>query len=114
MTEGFSIVTSPIFRLSVQRLKAFLAEKYGEPSAAKALTDIKQQIEQHLPSTPEIAPISERLLALGIVDYRQWQLDKHNILFYKVNSQHQTVELLLVMDSRQSLSKLLFELSLLF
>lgn len=113
MTEGFSITTSPVFRLSVQRLKAFLTEKYGESSATEALTGIKQQIEQYLPSTPEIAPISERLLALGIVDYRQWQLDKHNILFYKANSQHQTVELLLVIDSRQSLRKLLFELNLL-
>lgn len=97
----------------MQRFRAFLTEKYGEHKAAKILIETQQCIRQHLPGTSEIAPISERLLALGITDYRQWQLDQHNILFYSVNQQQHQVELLLLMDSRQSLQKLLFELNLL-
>lgn len=113
MSKHFLIVSSPLFKLSVQRFRAFLNDKYGEQKAAETLNTIQQRILQHLPGTPEIAPISERLLALGITDYRQWQLDKHNLLFYSVNQQQQQVELLLLMDSRQSLQKLLFELNLL-
>ncbi|MCC5827693.1 hypothetical protein [Alkalimonas sp.] len=113
MSKQFLIVSSPLFRLSVQRFSAFLTDKYGEAKAAETLTSIQQRIKHHLPGTPEIAPISERLLALGITEYRQWQLNQHNLLFYSVNQQQQQVELLLLMDSRQSLQKLLFELNLL-
>ncbi|RVU40171.1 hypothetical protein EOE67_07950 [Rheinheimera riviphila] len=114
MSNLYHIVASPLFKLSLQRLKAFLTTAFGEPLATATLTAIKQQISQQLPAQPELAPISERLLALGIPDYRQWQLDKHNLLFYRVNEAEQRIELLLVMDSRQSLRKLLFELNLLF
>ena len=101
MSKPFSIVSSPLFKLSVQRFKAFLSDKYGEQKAAETLTAIQQRILQHLPNTPEIAPISERLLALGITEYRQWQLDEHNLLFYSVNGQQHQIELLLLMDSRK-------------
>jgi hypothetical protein len=46
-------------------------------------------------------------------DYRQWQVDQHNLLFYRLDEQNQRIELLLLMDSRQNLQKLLFELMLL-
>ncbi|MBU1437965.1 MAG: hypothetical protein KKF79_11405 [Gammaproteobacteria bacterium] len=114
MPNPFQIVASPLFKLSLQRLKAFLTTAFGEELAATTLAFLQQQISQQLPTQPELAPISERLLALGIPDYRQWQLDKNNLLFYRVNNAEQRIELLLVMDSRQSLRKLLFELNLLF
>lgn len=114
MNNPFQIVASPLFKLSLQRLRAFLTTASGEPLATATLTAIQQQISQQLPTQPALAPISERLLAIGIPDYRQWQLDKHKLLFYRVNEAEQRIELLLMMDSRQSLRKLLFELNLLF
>lgn len=114
MNNHYIIVASPLFKLSLQRLKAFLTAAASEQLATTTLADIQQQISQHLPTLPALASISERLLELGIPDYRQWQLDKHNLLFYRINEAEQRIELLLVMDSRQSLRKLLFELNLLF
>ncbi len=109
----YTIVASPLFKLSQQRLKAFLTAKYGATLAIEALNSIKNQIRQQLPANPELAPISERLQALGIKDYRQWQVDKHNMVFYRVDHQQQQIALLAMMDSRQNIRKLLFELMLL-
>lgn len=109
----YSIVASSLFKLSQQRLKAFLTAKYSAMLAVEVLNSIKNQIQQQLPANPELAPVSERLIALGVNDYRQWTLDKHNMLFYRVNHSLQRIELLAVMDSRQNIRKLLFELMLL-
>jgi hypothetical protein len=113
LNNHYIIVASPLFKLSLQRLKAFLTTAGSEQHAATTLDTLQHQISQRLPVHPELALISERLLALGIADYRQWQLDQHNLLFYRINDAQQRIELLLVMDSRQSLRKLLFELNLL-
>ncbi|WP_027672283.1 type II toxin-antitoxin system RelE/ParE family toxin [Rheinheimera baltica] len=114
MSNAYAIVASPLFKLSQQRLTAFLTEKYSSTLAHSTLVHIKQRLQQDLATHPTLAPISERLLTLGIADYRQWQVDKHNLLFYRVDDQKQRIELLLLMDSRQNLQKLLFELNLLF
>lgn len=114
LNNHYIIVASPLFKLSLQRLKAFLTTAFDEPLATATLTAIQRQISQRLSVQPELTPISERLLELGIPDYRQWQLDKHNLLFYRVNETEQRIELLLVKDSRQNLRKLLFELNLLW
>ena len=114
LNDTYRIVASPLFKLSLQRLKAFLTVAFGDQLSATTVATLRQQISQQLPSHPELAPISERLLELGIPDYRQWQLDQHNLLFYRVNETEQRIELLLVMDNRQNLRKLLFELNLLF
>lgn len=113
MSNAYAIVASPLFKLSQQRLVAFLTEKYSATLTQNTLAHIKQRIKQDLATHPTLAPISERLLALGIADYRQWQVDQHNLLFYRVDGQKQRIELLLLMDSRQNLQKLLFELMLL-
>ncbi|MEO3677675.1 hypothetical protein ABGI61_01485 [Rheinheimera sp. FR7-31] len=55
-----------------------------------------------------MAPICKRLLALGGADYRQWQVDQHNLVFYRVDDAQKRIELLLLMDSRQNQQKLLF------
>ncbi|NCP66340.1 MAG: hypothetical protein GW763_11680 [Paraglaciecola sp.] len=109
----YSIVASETFKASVQRFHAFLAHKYGVEFAQLQLSLVRQSIEQHLPSNPNIAVISPRLLDIGITEYRQWHIDKHNLLFYKVDSNHKEVQLLALMDSRQNIQKLLFELMLL-
>lgn len=113
MSKTYTLVASALFKLSQQRLAAFLTEKYSANLARNTLAHIKQRIKQDLVSQPMLAPISERLLALGITEYRQWQLDQHNVVFYRVDNQQQRIELLLLMDSRQNVQKLLFELILL-
>lgn len=113
MSNSYTIVASPLFKLSQQRLTAFLTEKYSSTLAQTTLVHIKQRLQQNLATHPTLVPISERLLSLGITDYRQWQVDQHNLLFYRLDDQKQRIELLLLMDSRQNLQKLLFELMLL-
>ena len=113
MSSAYTIVASPLFKLSQQRLKAFLTEKYSSVLAQNTLANIKQRIKQDLTIHSTLAPISERLLALGVADYRQWQIDQHNLVFYRVDEAKKHIELLLLMDSRQNLQKLLFELMLL-
>ena len=113
MSSTYTLVASPLFKLSQQRLAAFLTEKYSATLTQNTLTNIKQRTKQDLAIHPTLAPISERLLALGVADYRQWQVDQHNLLFYRLDEQKQRIELLLLMDSRQNLQKLLFELMLL-
>jgi toxin ParE1/3/4 len=113
LSSTYTVVASPLFKLSQQRLAAFLTEKYSATLTQNTLMNIKQRIKQDLAKHSTLAPISERLLALGIADYRQWQVDQHNLLFYRLDEQNQRIELLLLMDSRQNLQKLLFELMLL-
>ena len=113
MSSFYTIVASPLFKLSQQRLKAFLTEKYSSVLAQNTLANIKQRIKQDLTIHPTLAPISERLLALGVADYRQWQVDQHNLVFYRVDDAQKHIELLLLMDSQQNLQKLLFKLMLL-
>jgi toxin ParE1/3/4 len=113
LSSTYTLVASPLFKLSQQRLAAFLTEKYSSALAQNTVANIKQRIKQDLAIQPSLAPVSERLLALGVADYRQWQVDQHNLLFYRLDEQKQRIELLLLMDSRQNVQKLLFELMLL-
>lgn len=64
---------------------------------------------ENLPNNPYIAPISDRLIDLGIKDYRQGLIDEHNIVFYRVDEENKQIMLLTVMDSRQNIQKLLSE-----
>ena len=109
----YTIVASETFKASVQRFRAFLSYKYGDKFAEQKVALVRQNIEQHLPATPDIAPISPRLLEIGITEYRQWLIDNHNLIFYKVEQDSKEVHLLALMDSRQNIQKLLFELMLL-
>ncbi|WP_019677511.1 hypothetical protein [Arsukibacterium perlucidum] len=113
MSNTYTLVASPLFKLSQQRLAAFLTEKDSATLADNTLANIKQRLQQDLTVQPRLAPISERLLALGITEYRQWQVDQHNMVFCRIDEQKQRIELLLLMDSRQNIQKLLFELTLL-
>ena len=108
----YSIVTSEAFKISVQRFKAFLTYKYSDDFASETLFLIKQNIQNHLSAAPELAPISPRLLDIGITDYRQWSIDKHNLVFYKIEHTKKEVQLLALMDSRQNIQKLLLEVML--
>jgi len=109
----YKIVTSPIFKLCLKRLVHFLTVKYSSILALEAKQAIKNSILKNLASNPYIAPISDRLIDIGINDYRQFSIDKHNIVFYRIDESKKQVVLLVVMDSRQSIQKLLSEIILL-
>lgn len=109
---SYAIKASPVFTLCVKKLNAFLTRKFGYSVADKAKRNIKHKVAQQLSDNPYSAPISERLSELGVLDYRQLQVDEHNIVFYRIEEDSKTVVLLLVIDARQGLGKLLFELNL--
>lgn len=113
MTQAYKIVASPIFKISLQRLVYFLAHKHSNKRAQLIKKNIRQKIEQDLIKNPKIAPISNRLIELGISQYRQYSLDEHNILFYQLDELNHTINLLAVIDSRQDIQKLLYEITLL-
>ena len=109
----YTVVASEVFKHSLNRLYAFLSKKYGEDVAKKQKEALRNRISNKLRANPHIAPVSDRLLSLGMPEYRQWCIDEHNILYFKINEQNNQIELLAVMDSRQSIQKLLFEIMLL-
>lgn len=109
----YTVVASDVFKHSLNRLHSFLTKKYGEDVARKQQKLLRKNIERKLCTNPHIAPVSDRLLALGMTEYRQWHVDEHNILYFKINEQSSQIELLAVMDSRQSIQKVLFEIMLL-
>ena len=110
---AYRIVASPIFKLSLQRLLFFLEKKYSSVVAKKTKLKIRKTLENQLSKNPEIAPVSDRLIDLGISEYRQLLVDKHKLIFFRIDSKNQQVVLLLVMDARQSIRKLLSEVNLL-
>ncbi|MBL4910173.1 MAG: type II toxin-antitoxin system RelE/ParE family toxin [Alteromonadaceae bacterium] len=118
--NSYRLIATPVFKLSLQRLSHFLTRKFNGQLAQKNKQQLKQKL-MLLTKQPYIAPISERLLELGICDYRQWLVDEHNIVFYRIdeqenyqqtNKQQTKIILLLVMDSRQGMQKLLYDLLL--
>lgn len=110
---SYQIIASPVFKLSLQRLEFFLANKYGVSYASEIKSQLKKQITTILPSNPYVAPVSQRLLDVGVSSYRQWSIDKNNLLFYSIDENLHQVTLLAVIDQRQSISKLLYEINLL-
>ena len=112
MNKPYTLLFSPSFKLSLPRQSYFLTQKYDDKFAKKNKQVIKSKLLT-LGSQPYIAPISERLLDLGINDYRQWTIDNHNIILYQIDEPSLSITLLLVMDVRQNIQKLLYELLLL-
>jgi hypothetical protein len=56
--------------------------------------------------------VCDRLLDLGVAGYRQWIIDKHNTVIYRVDEDNKELIILLAFDSRQSLQKLLTDVNL--
>ncbi len=105
----YKIVATTVFKSSLQRFRYFLENKYSKKLATDTIKRIKKRIHQNLSKNPEIAPISQRLVEMGITQYRQYTIDEHNLVFYRVDEGNKTVVLLAVMDSRQSVPKMLYE-----
>lgn len=109
----YEIIASTTFKLSLDRLIYFLEHKYSAQKAIATKGFIKKIIIENLSENPHIAPVSSRLVTLGIKDYRQYSIDEHNLLFYRIDDETKKVILSLIMDSRQSIQKLLHEVMLL-
>ena len=114
MTNEYQVLATPVFKITLRKLEAFLSRKYSNELAKKTKRSIKDKISIMLTSNPHIAPQSERLLELGVTDYHQLTVDKQNIIDFRIDEQQKTVVLIAVMDSRQDLQKLLFEVSIEF
>jgi len=109
----YEIVATPTFKLCLDRLVHFLETKYSRQKAQKSKSHIKKNLSENLSQNPHIAPISDRLIDIGIKDYRQYSVDEHNMVFYRINENKKRVVLLAVMDSRQNIQKLLLDVLLL-
>jgi len=109
----YEIVATPTFKLCLDRLVHFLETKYSSQKARETKSYIKKVLAKNLPQNPHIAPISNRLVGIGIRAYRQYPIDEHNIVFYRINEDKKQIVLIAVMDSRQSIQKLLQEILLL-
>ena len=112
-TIEYSIKVTPVFKLCLKKLNAFLTRKFNQNVASEAKQAIKSKVKSQLSGNPYSAPHSDRLLELGLTEYRQFLVDSHNVVFYRVDESTKTIILLLVIDSRQDLKKLLFEVNLL-
>ena len=113
MSADYTVIASPYFRQSLIRLNRFLATKFSQELATQNNAALQQKIAEVLPKQPNIAPISERLIGLGISSYRQWAIDGNNLIYYRVDTDNKQVVLLLAMDARQDIQKLLYDLTLL-
>lgn len=111
MSEPYEIVASPVFKLTLRKLLSFVAKKHGEEIASQTRNTLKNRIET-LKGNPALAPLSDRLAAFGFLDYRQLAVDKHNLLFYRVDEQTHKIVLVVAMDARQSIEQLLYEVTI--
>lgn len=109
----YEIVATPAFKLCLDRLIYFLETKYSPKKARKTKSHIKKVLAENLSQNPHIAPVSNRLIDIGIRDYRQYPVGEHNMVFYRINEDKKQVVLVAVMDSRQSIQKLLLDILLL-
>jgi toxin ParE1/3/4 len=105
----YSLEVSPAFKLSLDRLTSFLERKYSPEIARQTKKQIKFKAKSVLSERPFSVPVSPRLLEMGIDSYRQLIVDDHNLVFYRINEEKRVVSLLAVMDSRQSIESLLYE-----
>ena len=109
----YEIVATPAFKLCLNRLIHFLETKYSPQKARKTKSHIKKVLAENLSKNPHIAPVSNRLIDIGITEYRQYPVDEHNMVFYRINESRKQVILLAIMDSRQNIQKLLLDVLLL-
>ena len=109
----YEIVATPAFKLCLDRLIHFLETRYSPQKARKTKSHIKKVLGENLSQNPHIAPVSGRLIDIGIKEYRQYPVDEHNMVFYRINEHEKQLVLLAVMDSRQNIQKLLLDVLLL-
>lgn len=110
----FTIEATDIFKLSLKRFKLFLTRQHGVEYTQAFIEELQKQIDYQLSAHPYSASISERMFSIGVTNYRQLTVSKYCLVLFKINENERVVRLDLVMDSRQSIRKLLEEVNLLF
>lgn len=113
MSEVYQVIATPVFKTTVKQWHSFLRRKYGIETADQTLELVKQHTAK-LSAQPYIAPLSERLAVLGFTGYRQLVIDRRNLVFYRIDEQSKKVVLIALMDSRQSVEQLLFDVLMLY
>lgn len=108
----YKLVFSPVFKISLKRLKSFLKRKFSTEVSEAAQSKIRKAIEETLPFNPFMGSVCDRLLDLGVAGYRQWVIDKHNTVIYRIDEDNEELVILMAFDSRQSLQKLLIDVNL--
>ncbi len=108
----YETIASATFKICLDKLNHFLEHKYSLEQAQTIRKKIRTAIKKSLSTNPQIAPISNRLIDLGIKDYRQLRVDEHNLAFCRVDEKLKQVRLIAVMGARQSIQKLLSEVML--
>ena len=111
MSDPYEVVASPVFHTSLKKLCAFLRRKHDERVAEQTRDTIQRRVVE-LSNDPYLAPVSDRLVALGLIEYRQLLVDQHNLIFYRVDNQERKVILITAIDSRQSIEQLLYEVNI--
>ena len=111
MSERYTLVATPAFKITLRKLLRFLDQRYGAQAAQVARHSIRQRVEQ-LADLPTSAPISERLAVLGFNSYRQLRIDEHNLVIYRIDESAQKIILVVAMDTRQSIEQLLYEVTI--
>jgi len=111
MSEPYRISASPVFRLTLRKLLAFVAKKHGDEVAIETRSTLKSRVDT-LKENPALAPISDRLAEFGFHDYRQLTVGKHNLIFYRIDEQKHEIVLVVAMDARQSVEQLLYEVTI--
>ena len=111
MSEPYEIIATPVFKITLKKLCIFISSKYGRDTANQARETIKQRVRL-LTENPNLAPVSDRLEALGFSNYRQLSVDSHNLVYYRVDTGLKKIILVATMDSRQSIEQLLYEVTI--
>jgi len=109
----YELKFSPVFKITLRRLCSFLTRKYSSKLANDIKQQIRNEISDRLPSNPQLGPICDRLIDLGVPGYRQLLIGKHNTVVYRIDETSQHIIVLLVFDNRQSIEKLLNDVNLL-
>lgn len=106
MPSEFQVVYTPVFKKTLSRLWYFLSHNYSEELANDVREQIRKSINKKLAINPFLGSVSERLMSIGIKQYRQFLVAEHNLIFYKVEKDKLVI--LAVMDTRQNISDVLY------
>lgn len=106
MPNEFQVIYTPVFKSTLSRLCYFLSHNYSEELANNVREQIRNSINKKLAINRFLGAVSERLMSIGIKEYRQFMVAEHNLIFYKIEKDKLVI--LAVMDTRQNISDVLY------
>nr|WP_136250291.1 type II toxin-antitoxin system RelE/ParE family toxin [Ningiella ruwaisensis] len=105
--SSFKLVYTPLFVNTLAKLQYFLSANYSEELALNTLNEIEQKIREVLHPNPFLGAVIPELQEIGICSYRKFIIDKHNVLFYKLEDK--SLIILAIMDMRQNINDVLYD-----